>query len=200
MTEIKRLRWAVWLLVFLVSWAEAPWLWADSPTAQVKATVDRVVEILRDSRLQGEARAKARRERLRLAIAPRFDFTEMAKRSLGSRWQRYAERQSEFVPAFTEFMERAYVGQIESYKKEKIVYLRERVDTKFAEVDTQVILSRGDEVPITYRLHRVGGDWKVYDVLIDHVSLVNNYRSQFHRILNSSSFDDLIRMLREKKI
>lgn len=87
------------------------------------------------------------------------------------------------------------MSSIESYKNEKILYTRERVDKDFAQVNTKVITGKGDEIPIDYRLHSVGGEWKVYDVVIENVSLVNNYRSQFHRILDTASFDELLRRL-----
>lgn len=184
--------------VLLVSWLVGSWLWAGSVTADVKSTVDDVVEILKEPRLQADAKKKERRERLRRVIGARFDFEEMAKRSLGQHWQRHAARKQEFVPVFTKFVEKAYVGSIESYKNEKIVYTRERIDKDFAQVDTKVVTGKGDEIPIDYRLHSVGGEWKVYDVVIENVSLVNNYRSQFHHILATASFDDLIKRLQEK--
>ena len=198
MTNRSQKIWAVWTLALVVGWGEVNVLRAESITAQIKETVDHVVEILKDPRLQAAGKKKDRRERLREVIAQRFDFEEMAKRSLGQHWQRNAARKGEFVPVFTRFVEESYVGSIESYKNEKIVYARERIDRDFAQVNTKVITGKGDEIPIDYRLHSVGGEWKVYDVVIENVSLVNNYRSQFHRILATASFDDLIKRLQEK--
>lgn len=189
---------AAWLIAIIVSW-EVDYLWAEeSVIGQIKSTVEHVVEILKDPRLQKDAKREERRERLREVIAARFDFEEMAKRSLGQYWQRNAARKEEFVPVFTRFVEESYVGSIESYKNEKIVYARERIDKDFAQVDTKVITGKGDEIPINYRLHSVGREWKVYDVLIENVSLVNNYRSQFHRVISTSSFDELLKRLKEK--
>lgn len=173
-------------------------LWAGSVTAEVKNTVENVVGVLKDPRLQLDAKKKERRERLRQIIGARFDFEEMARRSLGQHWQRHAARKQEFVPIFTNFVEGSYVGQIETYRNEKILYTRERLENNFAQVDTKVLRSDGEEIPINYKLHLVGGQWKIYDVLIENISLVNNYRSQFHRILSTASFDDLIKRLQEK--
>lgn len=172
---------------------------AGMPVEQVKETVGRVVIILRDPVLQTEDRIAERREMLRQAILPRFDFSEMARRSLGSHWKNQKARQEEFVTVFTDFVENAYVGRIESFKNEKITFGRERIDSDLAEVDTKVLVSKGEPVSINYKLHLVGTDWKVYDVVIENISLVNNYRSQFNRILNTASFDDLLQKLREKR-
>lgn len=198
MTRRSRQAWVAWIITLAVTWGAVNSVWAESIIAQIKSTVDRVVEILKDPRLQRDTKVGERRQRLRQAIAPRFDFEEMAKRSLGQHWQRNAARKDEFVPVFARFVQDSYVSSIESYKNEKILYTRERVDKDFAQVDTKVITIKGDEIPINYRLHLVGGQWKVYDVVIENVSLVNNYRSQFHRILDTASFDDLIKRLQEK--
>jgi len=198
MTRRRRQAWAAWIIALAVNWGAVNSVWAESMIAQIKSTVDHVVQILKDPRLQRDAKVEERRQRLRQIIAPRFDFEEMAKRSLGQHWQRNAARKDEFVPVFTRFVENSYVSSIESYKNEKILYTRERVDKDFAQVDTKVVKSKGDEIPINYKLHSVGGEWKVYDVVIENVSLVNNYRSQFNRILATASFDDLIKRLQEK--
>ena len=200
MTNRSQKIWAVWTLALVVGWGEVNVLRAESITAQIKETVDHVVEILKDPRLQAAGKKKDRRERLREVIAQRFDFEEMAKRSLGQHWQRNAARKGEFVPVFTRFVEESYVGSIESYKNEKIVYARERIDRDFAQVNTKVITGKGDEIPIDYRLHSVGGEWKVYDVVIENVSLVNNYRSQFTRIITNSSYEELLRRMKDKQI
>lgn len=185
------------LIALLAVFGPSDLLWAASPLEQVKATVERVMKVLKNSRLRGE-KAQGVRGELSRVISPRFDFTEMAKRSLGHNWQRYRERQGEFVPAFVGLVERSYLGQLASLKDEKVLYLRERVANGFAEVDTKVVMDGRTELPIGYRLHLVDKEWKVYDVLIDNISLVNNYRAQFNRILADGSFDDLLRKLGEK--
>jgi phospholipid transport system substrate-binding protein len=135
--------------------------------------------------------------RLKEIIFPRFDFAEMARRSLGTRWSTLAGKEAEFVTAFVQFAEGSYMSALSSYRGEKMIYGRERIDTDFAEVETQVI-GRGEPAPITYKLHLVGTEWKVYDVIIDQISLVSNFRSQFGRILQTASIDELMRRLRNK--
>jgi len=171
---------------------------ADMPTDQVKDTVGRVVTILRDPALAREDKIAERREALRQVILPRFDFSEMARRSLGSHWKNQKERQEEFVAVFTKFVENTYVSKVESFKDEKIVFARERIEQNLAEVGTQIVPSKGEPFSLNYKLHLVGNDWKIYDVVIENISLVNNYRSQFNRILANASFDELLKKLREK--
>jgi len=171
---------------------------ADMPTDQVKDTVGRVVTILRDPALAREDKIAERREALRQVILPRFDFSEMARRSLGSHWKNQKERQEEFVAVFTNFVENTYVSKVESFKDEKIVFARERIEQNLAEVGTQIVPSKGEPFSLNYKLHLVGNDWKIYDVVIENISLVNNYRSQFNRILANASFDELLKKLREK--
>ena len=109
----------------------------------------------------------------------------MARRSLGNRWSTLDGRENEFVAAFIQFAEASYTNALGSYRGEKMIYGREQVDQNFAEVDTQVIGSRGDATPINYKLHLVRGQWKVYDVVVDQISLVSNFHSQFGRILQT---------------
>lgn len=186
------------LISLVLWWGNGSTTFADTPTEQVKETIDRVIEILQDPMTGEEARKTERREMLRQVLLPRFDFPEMARRSLGSHWKSQKARQKEFVSAFTDFVEKSYIIKIESFKDEKIVYVGERVDEDFAEVDTKILPSKGDGFSIRYKLHLVGDEWKVYDVLVENVSLVNNYRSQFNRILATAPFDELLKRLQEK--
>ena len=168
---------------------------AGTATDQTRATVDKVLSTLNNPSLKGDAR----RERLREAIYSRFDFVEMAKRSLGSHWSRRSpEEQQEFVRAFTELLGRSYLDKIESFSGEKVAYSREQQEQDNAEVFTKIITKKGEEFSVNYKLHPVGGEWKVYDVVVEDISLVNNYRSQFDRILANASFDELLRKLRQK--
>jgi phospholipid transport system substrate-binding protein len=172
---------------------------ADSPTVQIKSTVDQVIQILTDAQLQGESKKQERRQRLREAIFVRFDFQEMAQRSLGAHWQRRTpEEQAEFIKIFSDLLEQTYVDKIESYNNEKFIYLNERIDGPYAEVGSKMRTSKGEEFTINYKLHRVGEDWKVYDLVIENISLMNNYRSQFNRILTNSTYDELISKIRAK--
>jgi phospholipid transport system substrate-binding protein len=166
---------------------------------QVRQSVDKFLAILKDPRLKPEGKKNERREELKKVIYQRFDFTEMARRSLGPEWRRHTpEEQKEFVQLFTDLLERAYLEQIESYSGEKVQYLNERDDSSYAEVDTKIIDNKGREFSVNYQLHNANGNWQVYDVVIENVSLVNNYRAQFNRVLASSSYQELIRRLKEK--
>ena len=179
--------------------AQPVWVTAGAPGEQLRQTVDRLLTILKDPKLKGEGKKNERREKLREALYPRFDFTEMAKRALGPHWRRLSpEEQKEFVRLFTNLLEEAYLDEIESYNGEKVQYLKEREDNGYAEVDTKIIDNQGRQFSVNYRLHNVSGDWKVYDVIIENVSLVNNYRAQFNRVLAKSSYEQLLTRMREK--
>ena len=172
---------------------------AGAPTDQLRTTVDRVLAILKDSKLSSPSAKDTRREELRKAIFPRFDFEEMAKRSLGAEWRRQPPaQQKEFVDLFTELLRNSYVESIESYGGSKVVYNRESQDGNYAEVGSKITAHQGEEFSIDYRLMLEGGAWKVYDVVVENISLVNNYRSQFRRILGRSSFADLLQTIRDK--
>jgi phospholipid transport system substrate-binding protein len=185
----------VWAFLFLYP-SNA---FADSPTVEIKSTVDQVIQILTNPQLQGEGKKQERRKRLRDAIFVRFDFQEMAQRSLGAHWQRRTpEEQAEFIKVFSDLLEQTYVDKIESYNNEKFIYTNERIDGPYAEVGSKMRNPKGEEFTINYKLHRVGEDWRVYDLVIENVSLINNYRSQFNRILTSSTFGELVLMIKAK--
>lgn len=172
---------------------------AGVPTDQVRATVNRVLMILKDPALNSAGAKEARRAELSKAILPRFDFEEMAKRSLGAEWRRRTPaEQKEFVRLFTALLKDSYVDSIESYRGEKVVYRGESQDGDYADVGTKMIDKRGQEFAIDYRLNLEGNEWKVYDVIIENISIVNNYRSQFQRILSRSSFAELLRGISDK--
>ena len=170
---------------------------AESPTGEIRGAIDRVISILNRKELQPKAKREERRALLRAEIQPVFDFGEMAKRSLGARWrERTPEEKDRFVKLFTELLETSYLGKIESYKGEKIRYVKESLDPPYAEVNTLIVTTKEQEIPVDYRLLRAGERWRIYDVVIEGISLVNNYRSQFDAILQRSSFDELVAKLR----
>ena len=172
---------------------------AGVPGDEVRQTADKLLAILKDPQLKGESKKNERRNKLKEVIYQRFDFTEMARRSLGSEWRRRSpEEQKEFVKLFTGLLERAYLDNIESYDGEKFRYLKEQEDNNQAQVDTKIIGNKGQEFSVNYRLHNRNGDWKVYDVIIEDISLVNNYRSQFNRVLATSSYEDLVNRMKGK--
>jgi phospholipid transport system substrate-binding protein len=172
---------------------------AGLPTDQIKTTVDKALVVLRDPRLKPPAKQTERREQLKQVLFSRFNFAEMAKRSLGPNWSRRTpQEQEEFVRLFTEVLERAYGDIIESYSEAEIVYLTEKVDGGYADVNSKVVTTKGEEYSLNYRVQLVGSEWKVYDVVAENISLVNNYRSQFNRVIAKSSYEELVRRLKDK--
>ena len=172
---------------------------AGAPTEQVRQTVDKVLQVLQDPQFKSNSNAAQRRDQLTQILASRFDFAEMAKRSLGANWQKgSAAEQQQFVRLFTNLLENSYIGQIEAYSGEKINYGRESVEQNQADVETKIVTKKGEEVSVNYKLKADGGNWKVYDVVIENVSLVNNFRNQFNRMLAKGSFADLITQLETK--
>jgi phospholipid transport system substrate-binding protein len=168
---------------------------------QVRATVEKVVAILQDQRLKPEAQQNQRQTRLRQVIESKFDIEEMAKRALGPNWQgRNRQQQANFVILFTDLLAASYLDNIERYAGEKFLYLSETQEKGFSEVATKVVDKKGQEVAINYKLRATNGNWKIYDLLIENVSLVNNYRAQFNRILTTISFDELLQRLQQKTV
>jgi phospholipid transport system substrate-binding protein len=174
---------------------------AATPGEQVRQSVDNLLTILKDPQLKGESRKHERRAKLKEVIHQRFDFTEMAKRSLGYEWRRRSpEEQQAFVKLFTDLLERAYLDQLESYNGETIQFLKELDGYNYADVATKIIDNKGREFSVNYRLHNRNGDWKVYDVVIEDISLINNYRSQFNRVLAKSSYEELVSTMKGKTL
>jgi len=172
---------------------------AGVPTEQIKTTVEKALVVLKDPQLKTPAKMSERRDQLKQILFARFDFTEMARRALGANWRRRTpQEQEEFVRLFTEVLERAYAGIIESYSDEKILYTNERIDGSFADVGSKIVTSKGEEYSINYKAHLVSNEWKVYDVVAENISLVNNYRSQFTRVIAHESYDELVRRLKNK--
>jgi phospholipid transport system substrate-binding protein len=173
---------------------------AGPPTEQLRASIDRVVKILEDPELRKESRQSERRRAVRRVAEEIFDFAETAKRSLGRHWQaRTAAEREEFVRLFADLLERAYISKIEVYNGERISYVGESVDGELATVRTRIATRQGAEVPVDYRMLQRGGRWLVYDVIIEGVSLVANYRTQFNKIIQTSSYQELVRRMRSKQ-
>lgn len=168
---------------------------AVTPTEQLQATIQQVLFIVNGSAGQRDER---RKEQLRETLMPRFDWVEMARQSLGKHWDSVPNRHDEFISAFAEFLGNAYVGKIGSYKDEKILFVEESIDQRGALVKTRIVPSQGEATSVDYKLHRVDSEWKVYDVVVEDISLVVNFRSQFNRILARGSFDDLLRQMKAK--
>ena len=184
------------LMAFVLCFGSSVPAMAQTPKLQVQGTIEQVMEVL--GTIHSAADIAKNKDLFRKILLVRFDFTEMSRRSLGSHWNELQGKEEEFVLAFTQFLERSYLGRLGSYRGEKVVYGREQMDQKFAEVDTQVVGGQGPAIDVNYRLHLVGSEWKVYDMVIDQVSLVSNYRSQFNRILQNASLEELLKKLQEK--
>lgn len=168
-----------------------------NPIEDVKKTVDEVVHIVADKEMKkNEAK---RRQALKKAISTIFDYSEMAKRSLGKHWNvRTAAEKKQFSELFATLLENSYAGKIESYNNEKIVYIKEILEEDYAEVKSKVVTAARDEFTLDYRLFKQNGKWMVYDVIIEGVSLVSNYRSQFNKIITANGYARLVEKLQSK--
>ena len=173
---------------------------AGVPTDQLKGAIDRVVATLDSPALKGDGKVLDRRAAVRKIANEIFDFSEIARRSLGRYWQPLSEPQrTEFVGLFADLLERSYISKIETYGGEKIQYTGERIDGDYATVSTRIITKNGTEVPVDYRMTKRGDRWLVYDVSIEGVSLVSSYRTQFNKIIQTSSYNELVSKLKNKQ-
>ena len=188
---LKRILLVLTASIFTVSMAFA------NPTEEVKKTVDEVVRIVADKEMKKNE--TKRRQALKKSISAIFDYSEMAKRSLGKHWNvRTPAEKKQFAELFATLLENSYAGKIESYNNEKIVYIKEIVEEEFAEIKSKVVTAARDEFTLDYRLFKQNGKWMVYDVVIEGVSLVSNYRSQFNKIITANGYDKLVKKLQSK--
>jgi len=174
--------------------------WAGPPTELLRSQIDRVVRTLDEPELKKEGKVRERRAAVRRIAEDIFDFTETAKRSLGRHWQpRTSAERREFVDLFANLLERSYLSKIELYNGEKIAYLGDSIDGDGATVRTKIVTRQGTEVPVDYKMYRQGDRWLVYDVVIEGVSLIANYRTQFNKIIQTSSYQELVRKMKTKQ-
>lgn len=174
---------------------------AEDPMELMKKTSDRILKILKDPELKAKSKEPEKRRLLRQIADERFDWEEMSKRSLGIHWgERTPEERKEFVSLFADLLERSYMGKIEGYKNEKILFEKEKIDGDYAVVETTIVTERDVEIPINYRLRTKDSNWLIYDVSIEGVSLVNNYRTQFNNIILSSSYQELVKRMKTKQV
>ena len=172
---------------------------AGEPTEAIRGAVNKGVEILKSAKLDNQKQRAQVIDRLRRIVYPLFDFNEMAMRSLGPNWRRLNPQQrQEFVSTFTALLEKTYAEQIDLYDGQQVVYTGESVDGDYAQVDSRIIDKKRQTYSVAYRLHKVGGKWKIYDVVAENISLVNNYRSQFNRVIARSSFEELLKIMKER--
>ncbi len=169
-------------------------------TDTIKKTVDEVIHIVGDKELKKKNNEQRRRAAIKKSIATIFDSQEMAKRALGKHWkQRTPAEQKQFSELFATLLENSYAGKIESYNNEKVVYTKETLDGDYAEIKSKVITPKQDEYTLDYRLmKKENGTWMVYDVVIEGVSLVSNYRTQFNKIITTNGYPELVKKLQAK--
>jgi phospholipid transport system substrate-binding protein len=173
---------------------------AGAPTDQLRGAVDSVLKTLSDPEMKKEAKTAERRRLIRVAASEIFDFPEISRRTLATHWQGRtpAERQ-EFAGLFSELLEYSYISKIESYSGEKIQYVAETNDGNQAIVRTRIVSKQGIETPVDYRMLLQDGRWRAYDVTIEGVSLVANYRAQFNSIIQRSGYAELVARLKAKQ-
>ncbi len=168
----------------------------------MRETLTQVLRILNDPALKNPAKHTQRRHMLEEIATSRFDYAEMSKRVLGSYWKQLTETQrKEFVEVYKSFLSDKYAGRIEDYtgRKQEVGYLTERIEGSYAEVRTE-LRSEKTTLPMDYRLLVKDSRWSAYDIIIDGVSLVSNYRSQFQKIIRDSSYEELVKKLRERSL
>ena len=184
------------VLVAVLFMTFAPKARAESAKEQLQGTFDRVIAILQT--IRSPADIVKNRKSLSGILLTRFDYAAMAEKSLGNRWKDLHGMEKDFVETFTDYVEHSYMSTLGSYRGEKMVYDGDWSKGDSAEVDTRVVGGQGDPIRIDYKLHLIGEQWMVYDAVIDDVSIINNYRSQFARILRTASLQELIQNLRAK--
>src|SRR5512135_92911 len=173
---------------------------AGVPLDTVKANVTGVLDVLRDPKLKGEAGKKVKEQKIQAAAEKLFDFVELSKRTLGLNWNNFTpEQRKEFVHLFETILKDAYIEKITSYDNEPVNFTKEApLSETTVEVSSVVVLKGGQQVPINYRVIKKENDWRVYDVVIEGVSLINNYRTQFREILGNNPPEKLLESLRKK--
>jgi len=175
---------------------------ADSPLGEVKSTTEKVLLLLKDSKLQGDSKKNERRQLVRSEMEKRFAWEESARACLGRHWaKRTPAEKAEFVKLFSEFLKDTYSDKVATYygDLDKIDYQGEKIQDDYASVKLVLTTKAKVDHPIEYRLEKAGDDWKVYDVVIEGVSMVKNYRDQFDAIIAKSSYEGLIKEIKTKQ-
>ncbi|MFN2353053.1 MAG: phospholipid-binding protein MlaC [Desulfopila sp.] len=189
---------AVCVMFFMGVCASSVHAVAQGPTQQLRPTLERLVEIILDPELEGEKNREKRRRIVMEVVKKRFDFDEMSKRVLGSTWRGITSEEREaFVTQMTKLLENNYIGQLENYSGQTVEYVDERIRSGRAQVST-VVKNDGNTYPVYYVMRQEQDKWMVYDVNIEGVSLIRNYRAQFKSILHKKKFEGLLRTIEEK--
>jgi phospholipid transport system substrate-binding protein len=189
----------VYALAFAVGMLAGP-AEAGVPTEQLKGATDRVLKVLQDAELKQPAKRDERRKQIRAIADQIFDWQETGKRALARHWQgRSPSEREEFSALFSDLIERSYISKIEQYSGERVEYVGETIDGDQATVRTKLITKSNTEIPIDYRMQKEGDRWRAYDVVIEGVSLVSNYRTQFNRIIQQSGYSELVNRMKTKQ-
>ncbi|MEK7714392.1 MAG: ABC transporter substrate-binding protein [candidate division NC10 bacterium] len=184
----------------LVAVSLQPRAWAGEPADQLFAGIDRVLQVLEDPAMKPEAKAAERRAAIRRIASDIFDIDEISRRTLGRHWQPLtAAERAEFVQAFGDLLRRSYFMKIDGHSVEKIALVGEAIDDDQAIVRTTLKTRQGTQIPVDYHMTRNGDRWRAYDVGVAGVSLVANYRSQFERIIQRTSYQQLVKQVRERQ-
>lgn len=193
--------WYLWrnaILFFLPIVISAPSL-AGEPTEQLRETTNKIVAIVTDPALKAAERAGERKRLIREEVDQRFDWEEMSRRALGRHWtKRTYEEKKEFIYLFGKLLERTYMDRVDDYSGERVLFEGERIDGNFGVVTAKILSRQEKEVPVLYRVKKKSKGWYVYDVSIEGVSLINNYRTQFNTIITRSSYKELIERLKAR--
>lgn len=172
---------------------------AGELTDRVRKVEKEIIDILADPALKGPEKEEKRKHLIRKAVDRIFAWREMTKRALALHWRkRTEEEKKEFIELFGDLLERTYIDKVEGYSGEEVVYVDERVEDGRGVVETKVVTEKGTEIPVKFRLMEKNSGWYVYDICIEGVSLINNYRTQFNSIIMRSSYQDLVKRLKSK--
>jgi phospholipid transport system substrate-binding protein len=174
---------------------------AATPTEELQQKVDQIIKTLDDPAYRGEGKTRERMATVRKIAEEIFDVQETAQRALGQHWQaRNPQEREEFVRLFADLLQHSYISKIDQYSGEKVRWAGEAVEGDLATVRSRIVTKQGSEIPVDYRMRQQDGRWRVYDVIIEGVSLVANYRTQFNKVIQTSSYQDLVQRLKAKSL
>ena len=172
---------------------------AGEATKEIKETTDKIIAIISDPAFKGTNKRSERDRLLRKVVDERFDWREMSRRTLARHWKERSDKEKRlFVDLFGKLLERTYMDRVGGYSGEKVLYEGEKVDGKYGIVKVKIITKKETEIPVKYRVKKKKGEWFIYDISVQGISLINNYRKQFNSIIIKSSFNDLMKKLKAK--
>ncbi len=198
MSKVRILLLGLSFCLFL-KWETLPLVFAGEPLEQLRQTTDQVLAILSDPTLKSPDKAKERREKILKTVEERFDWEEMARRSLARHWgQRTPEERQEFIQLFKDLLQRVYMDKVEGYSWNKILYEGEQIDGDYAAVRVKIYTAKDQTIQVEYRTRKKGNLWLVYDFLVEGVGVISNYRTQFNEVIVKSSYQELVKRLKTR--